>query len=126
LRTSIIGHELYSANGLVGWFLSQQEIAKGFTEAIFSGLPTVELAHIIRDVVLPRQELAGLFHVGSQSISKFDLLELVAKEYKKNIKIIPDARLIIDRSLNSDKFRKATNYVAPSWPDLVKKMSDFK
>ena len=126
LRTSIIGHELHSANGLVGWFLAQQGTVKGFTKAIFSGLPTVELAHVIRDIVLPRTELSGLYHVASQPISKFDLLELVAKTYMKEIDMVPDAQLSIDRSLNADKFRIASGYIAPTWPELVKKMSDFK
>ena len=33
LRTSIIGHELASAHGLVGWFLSQTGPVRGFTKA---------------------------------------------------------------------------------------------
>lgn len=126
LRTSIIGHELHSANGLVGWFLAQQGSVKGFTKAIFSGLPTVELAHVIRDIILPRPELFGLYHVASQPISKFDLLKLIAEKYKKNINIVPDAEFSMDRSLNADKFRIATGFVAPTWPELVEKMSDFK
>src|SRR5580658_1724799 len=53
LRTSIIGPELGTAHGLVGWFLAQRGPVKGFTRAIFSGLPTVELARVIRDFVIP-------------------------------------------------------------------------
>ncbi|MFC5476143.1 dTDP-4-dehydrorhamnose reductase family protein [Paraherbaspirillum soli] len=126
LRTSIIGHELHSANGLIGWFLAQQGTVQGFAKAIFSGLPTVELAHIIREFVVPRAELSGLYHVASQPISKFDLLELVAGIYKKDIEIVPDVQFTIDRSLNADKFHAASGYLAPAWPELVKKMSDFK
>lgn len=126
LRTSIIGHELNSANALVGWFLAQQGSVNGYTKAIFSGLPTVELAQIIRDVVVPRPALSGLYHVAAQPISKFDLITLVAEIYKKNIDIVPDGKLEIDRSLNSDRFHTATAYVAPSWPELIKKMANFK
>jgi dTDP-4-dehydrorhamnose reductase len=126
LRTSIIGHELYSANALIGWFLTQEGMVKGFTKAIFSGLPTVELARVIRDIVLPRSELRGLYHVASQPIAKFDLLELVAKTYQKQIDIVPDSTLIIDRSLNADRFYAATGYRAPAWPELVKKMCEFR
>src|SRR3546814_13168774 len=57
LRTSIIGHELTTAHGLLGWFLAQPGPVRGFSRAIFSGLPTVELARVIRDVVLPRPDL---------------------------------------------------------------------
>ena len=53
LRTSIIGPELNSAHGLVAWFLAQRAGVKGFTRAIFSGLPTVELARVMRDFVIP-------------------------------------------------------------------------
>ncbi|KKO61596.1 dTDP-4-dehydrorhamnose reductase [Janthinobacterium sp. KBS0711] len=126
LRTSIIGHELNSANGLVGWFLAQQGSVKGYTQAIFSGLPTIELAHVIRDIVLPQPQLHGLYHVASQPINKFDLLTLVKKEYKKDIAIVADEKLKIDRSLNADRFREATGYIAPAWPELVEKMANFK
>jgi dTDP-4-dehydrorhamnose reductase len=126
LRTSIIGHELHSANGLIGWFLAQEGTVKGFTKAIFSGLPTVELARVIRDFVLPHAELSGLYHVASQPISKYDLLKLVAETYQKKIDIVPDEKLTIDRSLNADRFSVASGYSAPGWPELVKKMCQFK
>lgn len=126
LRTSIIGHELNSANGLVGWFLGQQGSIKGYTKAIFSGLPTVELAHVIRDVVLPHPQLHGLYHVAAQPINKFDLLTLVKQTYQKEIEIVADDKLRIDRSLNADRFREATGYSAPAWPELIQKMANFK
>lgn len=126
LRTSIIGHELASAHGLVGWFLEQEGSVKGYRRAIFSGLPTVELSRIVRDLVLPRPALSGLYHVAAAPIAKFDLLELVASAYGKNIMIEPDDRVMIDRSLNADRFREATGYAAPAWPDLIAQMRDFK
>lgn len=126
LRTSIIGHELNSAKSLVGWFLAQQGSVKGYTKAIFSGLPTIELAHVIRDVVLPQPALRGLYHVAAEPINKFDLLTLVAQSYRKEIEIVADEQLVIDRSLNAQRFRAATGYVAPAWPELIQKMANFK
>lgn len=126
LRTSIIGHELYSAHSLIGWFLAQQGNVKGFTHAIFSGLPTCELARVIRDKVLPRTDLHGLYHVAAQPISKYDLLEIVNLEYGKGLKIEPDCNLKIDRSLNASRFREVTGYVAPAWPDLIAQMRQFR
>lgn len=126
LRTSIIGHELQSAHGLVGWFLAQQGQCRGYTRAIFSGLPTVELARVVRDVLIPRPELAGVYHVAAAPIAKYDLLQLVAEVYKKKIEIIPSDQLVIDRSLNADRFRAATGYVAPAWPELIQLMHDYK
>jgi dTDP-4-dehydrorhamnose reductase len=125
LRTSIIGHELASAHGLVGWFLSQQGPVKGYRRAVFSGLPTVELARVIRDFVIPRPELRGLWHVSVDPINKYELLKLVAEAYGKSIDIAPDDRLVIDRSLDSARFRAATGYAPAAWPELVRAMRDF-
>jgi dTDP-4-dehydrorhamnose reductase len=122
LRTSIIGHELASAHGLVDWFLSQERQVNGYARAIFSGLPTVELARIMRDVVVPALALSGLFHVSAQPISKLDLLRLVAEVYEKNITIVSDENFVIDRSLDSTRFTSTTGYVAPAWPALIAEM----
>jgi dTDP-4-dehydrorhamnose reductase len=126
LRTSIIGHELGTAYGLVGWFLSQEKSVKGYTRAVFSGFPTVELARIMRDVVVPRADLHGLYHVSSAPIAKYDLLCRIAQTYGKAIEIVPDDRLVIDRSLDSSRFRRITGYVPPSWSDLIDQMHRFR
>lgn len=126
LRTSIIGHELNSQVSLIDWFLAQQGSVKGFTKAIFSGLPTVELARVIKDFVLPRPDLNGLYHVSVAPIDKYALLTLVASAYGKDIEILQDSQLEIDRSLDSSKFRDATGYQPPTWKQLVEVMRDFK
>jgi len=125
LRTSIIGHELDGAHGLVNWFLAQERRVKGYRRAIFSGLPTVELARVVRDVVLPRTDLFGLYHVAAAPIAKYELLKLVAEAYRKVIDIEPDDNVLIDRSLDASRFHAATGYIAPAWPDLVAQMRDF-
>ena len=122
LRTSIIGHELNSAHGLVEWFLSQKEGIRGYRKAIFSGLPTVELAHVIADHVMPDPSLRGLYHVSSEPINKFELLTLVKREYRKDIEILPDDELVIDRSLDSSQFRRISGYTPPVWPELIRSM----
>jgi dTDP-4-dehydrorhamnose reductase len=126
LRTSIIGHELSGHRSLAGWFLAQHGTVKGYRKAIYSGLPTVELARMIRDFILPHEELHGLYHVASKPITKFDLLKLIAKTYGKEIEIIPSDELVIDRSLNADRLKNATAYVAPEWSELVQYMYEFK
>lgn len=125
LRTSIIGPELGSAVGLLGWFLKSEGRVSGFSKAVFSGFPTVELSEIIRDYVMPNPHLRGLYHVAAKPINKYDLLCLVAKIYGKNIEIVSDEKLVIDRSLNGDRFNGETGYRPPDWTSLVKKMHAF-
>lgn len=125
LRTSVIGHELGRSESLLEWFLKQQVSVKGYTRAIFSGLTTNELAVVIRDYVMPRPSLAGLYHVAGEPIAKFDLLRLIAQVYKKQIEIMPSDEIVIDRSLNGSRFRAATGYFPPRWPALVETMFEL-
>ncbi len=126
IRTSIIGHELEKKNGLLEWFLAQKKSCKCFDRAIFSGFPTIVLAQIVRDVIIPRSDLSGIYHVASNPISKCKLLRLIAKIYGKKIKIIPDKKKIMDRSLNSKYFKNNTGYISPDWPSLVKIMNLYQ
>ena len=126
LRTSLIGRELASAHSLVGWFLAQEGSVKGYERAIFSGMPTVELARVMRDFIIPHPDLHGVYHIAAGPISKYELLKLVASVYEKQIRIIPDRDFVIDRSLSGERFQAATGYVAPDWPDLIRRMHDFR
>ena len=84
LRTSIIGHELVQeTHGLVDWFLKQENRINGFTNAIFSGLTTLELSKLILQTIIPQNMPGGLYQVAAKPISKFDLLALIAEVYKK-------------------------------------------
>ncbi|MDD5131477.1 MAG: SDR family oxidoreductase [bacterium] len=122
IRTSIIGHELLEKVGLVEWFLGQKEKVRGYTNVIYSGLPTVELARVIIDYILPHKELSGVYHVSSAPIAKYDLLRLIAAQYGKQIEIEPYAGVMSDRSLDSSQFRSLTGYNPPSWEELVNRM----
>jgi dTDP-4-dehydrorhamnose reductase len=122
LRTSIIGHELKGGYGLIDWFLAQEGKIRGFTKAIYTGFPTIEIARIINEYVIPNIELNGLYQVSSEPISKYDLLKLVAQKYGKNIEIESYDGFYSDRSLDSSKFRNMTGYNPPSWVELIDKM----
>lgn len=127
LRTSIIGHELSSSVSLVDWFLSQKDSVNGFSEAVFSGLPTCTIAQLLSDKILPKDNLSGLYHLSVEPINKFALLKLIAKVYDKKIEIVESKSLKIDRSLNSEKLCKDLNFKKPSWHTLVLDMhNDFK
>jgi dTDP-4-dehydrorhamnose reductase len=126
LRLSMIGPELKPGSGLLDWFLARSGSCRCYTRAIFSGLPTVEIGRLIRDFVVPRPELHGVYHVAAAPISKYDLLRLVAREYEKAVEIIADDSVVIDRSLNAERFNGATGYSPPSWPSLVSSMHSYR
>ena len=125
IRKSVIGHELDSKKGLLEWFLNQEESVEGFKEAIFSGLTVLELARIIDMYILPNRDINGIIHLSAEPISKYELLEIIAKQYNKLIKIKPNKEIKIDRSLNSEYFKKLTGYKSDPWPLLINSMKEF-
>ena len=124
VRTSIIGRELHGGHGLVEWFLSQDgRTVRGFRRAIFSGLTTTALAEHLADVIERHRDLHGVWHVASEPISKFELLELLSDAYGVNVEIEPDDEFVCDRSLDDSRFRAATGSVAPPWPSMIDQMA---
>ena len=126
IRTSIIGHELYNKKSLLDWFLSELDVVHGFQNAIFSGLPTVELASIIHDYIIPNKTLEGLYHISGTPISKYDLLSTINKIYHSEKEIIPEKEFKIDRSLNSIRFQDQTGYQTKKWYSLILEMKESR
>ena len=125
IRKSVIGHELITKNGLLEWFLNQEDEVQGYGKAIFSGMTTLELAELIEIYIIPKQKLRGIIHVSGHSISKYELLKLISNIYNKDIEIKLDKSVNINRSLDSSKFNKLTGYKPKSWPVLIKSMYEF-
>ncbi len=126
VRTSLIGHAYPDGDQLVDWLLRQKGTVNGFERAVFSGLPAVETASIVRDILLPRTDMAGIWHVAAAPISKFELLRLIVERYAVDVQVVPAADRAIDRSLNASRFRDATGYCAPGWPELIDRMFEFR
>ena len=128
IRTSMIGHETKHKRGLLEWFLKQKSTISGFSKAYFSGLTTLELSKIIYKKILFNTKLTGLYHISGKRINKYNLLKKISKEYSKDIEIIKNKKFKIDRSLNSSKFIKKTNYKKKSWDKMIKenKINFFK
>ncbi len=121
IRTSTIGHEINTKNGLLEWFLSENSCL-GYEKAIFSGITTIELAKIIYEIILQNDSISGIYHISSVPINKYALLKLIAKVYQHEAIITRDKNFIIDRSLNSERFRRDYGYQAPSWEDMISTM----
>lgn len=117
-RTSIIGRELLGSQGLLEWFLSQ-EVVSGFARAIFSGLTTLEFSRFLLFVIQDQPKLSGLYHVASEPISKYDLLERVRAQFSLQTKVVPVAMPIIDRSLSTNKLVEECGWIPPKWNAML-------
>ncbi|MCX5783630.1 MAG: sugar nucleotide-binding protein, partial [Elusimicrobia bacterium] len=104
LRTSIIGPEIKkTGSGLFHWFTHARGQVKGFSNVQWSGVTTLELAKII-DAILQKNIKGGLYHVApDKKISKYELLRLIKKIWRLNVKIKKSSGYKCDKSLKPSK-----------------------
>jgi dTDP-4-dehydrorhamnose reductase len=121
LRSSFIGKELQHKTELLEWFLSQRgKTIRGFNRAIYSGLATWVLGDLVADLILKFPNLAGLYQVASEPVSKYELLCLMRDAFGIDVTILLDDEFVSRRNLDGSRFRQATGFVAPSWPEMMK------
>jgi dTDP-4-dehydrorhamnose reductase len=83
IRTSIIGPELkINGEGLFHWFMNQNVEVTGYTNAIWGGVTTLELAKAIV-FLLENEYVCGIIHLtNGTEISKYELLILLKTIWK--------------------------------------------
>ena len=123
IRTSIIGLELARCSSLIEWFLRQRGDVHGYTQAKWNGLTTLELARVIDKLVKDHGELHGLWHVSGPVISKYELLADLGALLGRPAAVVPDDTVVVDRTLNSERFRAAVNYEPPTWERMLPELA---
>lgn len=120
-RMSIIGPDRTTKGiGLFNWFMQQQGRVNGYTQVIWNGITTIELAKAIDQAI--KEELTGLYHlVPDVFINKHDLLCLFKEVFKKDDVIIQK-----DNSIKKDKTlintRKDFSYPIKAYPEMIEGM----
>jgi dTDP-4-dehydrorhamnose reductase len=122
LRTSFIGRDHVRRRGLLEWLLTQSDEAPGYSNMLWSGLSTYELARAI-GLTLSRTDLRGLYHVAGPLISKAELLRVLVAAYGLRCRVREVSEPRLDRSLNGSKFKNATDYLAPNWVEMAKELA---
>ena len=122
LRTPIIGPELKNnGEGLFSWFINQKGEVNGFTESIWGGVTTLELAEVIIKSI--NENYTGLVHVtNGKPISKFDLLSLIKDKFElNNIDLKKVSGKKSDKSLNT----KYHYFNVPSYEQMITDMHKY-
>lgn len=123
-RNSIVGPDMKEEGiGLFNWFMKQNGVIHGYTNAIWTGVTTITLAKAIETVAV--ENLSGIYNlVNNQSISKFDLLRLFNKHFRNNeIKINPDHSVNIDKTLVNN--RKDFSFIVPTYEEMIIEMKEW-
>jgi len=123
IRTSIIGPELNEDGiGLFHWFMQQKGTINGFTNAIWAGVTTLELAKAISWAI--ENNISGLYHItNNKSINKNDLLNLFKKYTNKNLLIIATEGKKVNKSFIDT--RQEINFRIPDYDSMVKEMIEL-
>ena len=123
LRTSVVGPELKNdGEELFHWFMGQSQIIEGYTESIWSGVSTIELAKAIEFAL--DKEITGIQHVtNNSSINKYELLKLLKKYSKKDITINPVPGIKSNKSfISTTGMMKIT---IPSYEQMISDMIEM-
>ena len=99
IKASIIGPELDSKNSLLEWFLNSNDEVKGYTKVMWSGITTLEWAKQCYYLIDFWNEYDKENIIKSTCLSKYDLLSLIKEIFNKDINIIPDSKVIINKCL---------------------------
>lgn len=92
LRTSFVGEELNSTKGLLSWVLSSYGEIEGYTNCLWNGVTCLQLCKIIKYKIDHGIDYTNnlLQHIHSaESVSKYDLCDMICDVYNKEIKIVP-------------------------------------
>lgn len=104
IRTSIIGEEDRNKLSLLEWVKSNKnEEINGYTNHIWNGITCLQVAKVVDKIFKENISWVGTRHIYSNSVNKFQLLNMIDEIYGLNIKInkmTPDIN--VDRSLDSD------------------------
>jgi dTDP-4-dehydrorhamnose reductase len=125
IRSSIVGRELRGRSSLVEWFLSQRGgQAKGFAGALYTGLTTNVMSDLVGKLITKHPEVDGVWHVASEPISKYELLQMVNTHYELGVTLERDEKFFCDRRLDGSNFAKRTGFSAPGWDTMIRQMRD--
>ena len=124
LRMSLIGPELRGHHGLLDWYLHRSgACVGGYTQAWFNGLTTPVASRLVAYVLQHCPDLEGLWHVGSEPISKHDLLCAVRARFGRGGEIHEDDAFYCDRRLDATAFVQRTGWQAPGWDEMLDELA---
>lgn len=125
IRSSFIGQELFEKTELLDWFLSQNgNQIKGFRKTLYSGVSTIIMARVVKNIILNYPNLFGLYQLAPEKpISKYDLLCIAKEAFNVNVEIIPEDEQIHLPTLDGSKLRNEINLIIPTWHEMMNELS---
>ena len=124
IRTSIIGRELENFTGFLEWFLNQkEESVNGFANHFWNGITTKQFGKICDEIMTNSEKYpqTGLYHIFSNSVSKYKMLLKFKEKYNIDCEIKKDEDQKLNRTLSTIyDFNKKLNI--PSFDKMIEEL----
>jgi len=124
IRTSIIGRELEGFTGFLEWFLNQkEESVNGFANHFWNGITTKQFGKICDEIMTNPEKYpqTGLYHIFSNSVSKYEMLLKFREKYNIDCEIKKDEEQKLNRTLSTiHDFNKKLNI--PSFDKMLEEL----
>jgi len=78
---------------------------------------------VIDSVIEDRPGLRGIYHVSSEPMSKYHLLCRLKEALGLATEVVPDDAVVVNRSLNSQRFWDATGLQASAWDEMIAELA---
>jgi dTDP-4-dehydrorhamnose reductase len=127
IRSSFVGQELFDKTELLDWFLTQNgKQIKGFKNTFYSGVSTLFMASVVKNIIMNYPNLCGLYQLALDSpISKYDLLCLAREAFGVNVDIIPNYEHDHRPTLNGSKLKRKMKLSIPSWKEMMQELAAY-
>lgn len=126
INTSLIGLSPRNSGSLLDWALRSENDIQGYTNYIFNPVTTLEFSKFLDEIVFPNiASLERIIHLGSNPISKYELLALTIKAWGRRINVIPVENRPVNRVLDTTYIRESYNYRAPQWEAMIEDLKKF-
>ena len=128
IRSSFIGQELFDKTELLEWFLLQEgKQIRGYTNTFYSGVSTIFMARLVKNIILHFPDLSGLYQLApDKPISKYELLCMAKDAFKINVEINPDNVHVHSPTLDGSKLKQEINLTVPSWKEMMSELAANK
>lgn len=119
IRTSFFGRNP-RGRGLIEWLVAHPgPLVEGHTDYRFTGVSAALLADLIADAMAPGRELEGVFHIGGDAMSKYELLTAAAERLDLDVTVVPVTHGRVDRTLDASRFFEAIGRRPPTLADSL-------
>ncbi len=126
IRTSIIGEEKNNKYSLLEWIKSNKnKEINGFVDHYWNGITCLQLSKIIFKIIDENLFWNGIRHIFSpNTVSKYELCNLINDKYKLNIKINKFKTVKINKTLNTI-YNTNKLFHVPNLEYQIKELSNY-